>query len=140
LAGLKALVARSPLLTRGTSDVQSAPQKQSEIASSVQDYAALNDDYLNKATFGDGALRKEIIELYVAQLGLFRRGLLKPVNSATWKYMTHTLKGASAAVGADQMNAIARLWEKQATPETPDAREAILLAFDDVMERFREAL
>jgi HPt (histidine-containing phosphotransfer) domain-containing protein len=76
----------------------------------------------------------------VAQLGLFRRGLMKPINAATWKYMTHSLKGASAAVGADQMNALSRVWESQALPDTPDSREAVLLAFDEALELFHDAV
>jgi hypothetical protein len=120
--------------------VQTVQEIQSEVIASIEAALPLDVAFLDQATFKDEALRREVIDLYVAQLGLFRRGLLKPINNATWKYMTHTLKGVSAAVGADQMNALSRLWETQPTPETPDRREAILLVFDQAMEIFNDAL
>ena len=95
---------------------------QGEAVDSSQNCVALDVSYLNQTTFGDIALRSEIIGLFRAQVKAVRTQLLLPVDQKAWIYLTHTLKGAAAAVGAQQLAALADTWGRRAAPKTQSAR------------------
>jgi HPt (histidine-containing phosphotransfer) domain-containing protein len=83
---------------------------------------ALDVNYLNRATFGDKPLRSEIIGLFLAQVNGLARQLETPLDATAWRFLTHTLKGAASAVGAQYMAEIAAVWDKQPPPATGDER------------------
>ena len=95
-----------------------------DVPHSPQNCAALDVNYLNQTTFGDIALRTEIIGLFGAQVKAVRTQLLLPINHKAWSYLTHTLKGAAAAVGAQQLAALADMWGHSSPPHTQTARIA----------------
>jgi hypothetical protein len=95
-----------------------------ETQDSSQNCIALDVAYLNQTTFGDIALRTEILGLFRAQVKAVRTQLLLPVDKKAWGYLTHTLKGAAAAVGAGQLAALADTWGSNAPPKTQTMRLA----------------
>jgi hypothetical protein len=64
------------------------------------DCKSLDVVYLNRATFDDVALRTEILGLFSTHLVVLQSSVLQPQTLETWRYLTHTLRGAAAAVGA----------------------------------------
>lgn len=92
------------------------------IDNSAQNCVALDVDFLNRNTFGDIALRTEIINLFRAQLDAVRTQLLLPVDLKNWTYLTHTLRGAAAAVGAAQLVDLADAWTARPAPTGQSAR------------------
>ncbi len=108
-----------------------------EVFSTNGRVAVLDVPYLNRATFGDIPLRGEIIGLFLAQVNGLVRRLDLPVDSAAWQFLTHTLKGAAAAVGAKHIAEIAGAWEHRLVPQTVEARlklsaelKSAILAFE----------
>ncbi len=95
---------------------------QVEALVSPQNCIVLDVAYLNHTTFGDIALRTEIIGLFRAQVKAVRTQLLLPVDHKAWTYLTHTLKGAAAAVGAGQLAALADVWSRNTPPKTQSTR------------------
>jgi hypothetical protein len=95
---------------------------QIEQVDSPQNCIALDVAFLNQNTFGDVALRTEIIGLFRAQLNAVRTQLLLPVDVNGWNYLTHTLKGAAAAVGAQKFAVLADAWGLKPPPATQSAR------------------
>jgi hypothetical protein len=98
---------------------------QSEHQFSPQDCVALDVAYLDLNTFGDSALRREIIGLFRAQLDAVQKRLQLPMDEKSWTYLTHTLKGAAAAVGARQLAALADRWGCGPHPISIDGRKAL---------------
>jgi hypothetical protein len=98
---------------------------QAETEFSSQDCVALDVAYLNRNTFGDLALRSEIIGLFRAQLDAVQKRLQLPMDDKSWTYLTHTLKGAAAAVGARQLAALADRWGRGPHPISIDGRKAL---------------
>jgi HPt (histidine-containing phosphotransfer) domain-containing protein len=120
--------------------VHKAPKLQSDLVDSSLSCAALNEDHLHRSTFGDAALRLEILGLFRSHLSAFRNSLLLPADAANWRYMTHSLKGAAAAIGAEELAALATNWEAQPAPETNDGRQAALQTFDEALAAFNSAV
>jgi HPt (histidine-containing phosphotransfer) domain-containing protein len=64
--------------------------------------------HLRRYTFGDQALEREILSLFVMQLPE-TMGILRSADSQKdWKVATHTLKGSCRAVGAFRLGDIAQ--------------------------------
>jgi HPt (histidine-containing phosphotransfer) domain-containing protein len=108
-----------------------------EVFSTNGRIAVLDETYLNRATFGDIPLRDEIIGLFLAQVNALAHRLDIPVDSVAWQFLTHTLKGAAAAVGAKHIAEIASAWEHRLVPQTAEARlklstelKSAILAFE----------
>jgi hypothetical protein len=95
-----------------------------ETHDSAQNCIALDVAYLNQTTFGDIALRTEILGLFRAQVKAVRTQLLLPIDQKAWVYLTHTLKGAAAAVGAQQLAALADMWGGNGAPKSQTMRLA----------------
>ncbi len=51
----------------------------------------LDVNYLNHATFGDKALRVEILGLFRAQLDGLVKNIMLPMDAQGWLFLTHTL-------------------------------------------------
>jgi len=64
--------------------------------------------HLRRYTFGDQALEKEILSLFLAQLPETISALRAAANQRDWKVAAHTLKGSSRAVGAFRLGDIAQ--------------------------------
>ncbi|HVZ06018.1 Hpt domain-containing protein [Hyphomicrobium sp.] len=68
----------------------------------------LDIQHLRRYTFGDQALEKEILSLFLAQLPETIAALRAAANQRDWKVAAHTLKGSSRAVGAFRLGDIAQ--------------------------------
>jgi Hpt domain len=80
--------------------------------------------FLNRNTFGDKMLRNEIVGLFLAQLDGVSKNLTTPLDATAWQFLTHTLKGAAAAVGARRIAALADVWSRMAVPQSQTLRAA----------------
>ncbi len=96
---------------------------------SGDDLPALDGDFLARCTFGDEALKGEIIALFRKQLAQARDQIASASTASDWRFVMHTLKGAALAVGAVQFAALAQEWEKAVFP-SEGQRQLILNDFD----------
>jgi HPt (histidine-containing phosphotransfer) domain-containing protein len=106
---------------------------------SPHDCVTLDVTFLDINTFGDKALRSEIIGLFLAQLDGAKRSLEAPMNETAWQFLSHTLKGAAAAVGARQIAALADAWDKCQAPSNSADREALADRLATLMADFKAA-
>ena len=82
--------------------------------------------HLRRYTFGDQALEKEILSLFVTQLPETMATLRSAASQKDWKVAAHTLKGSCRAVGAFRLGDIAQDAEKLAFNADSEAcRDAI---------------
>jgi HPt (histidine-containing phosphotransfer) domain-containing protein len=103
------------------------------------DCVPLDIERLEQNTFHDRALRAEILKLFVSQLVISRSALLNPGSDEDWRFSTHTLKGAAAAVGAEQFVALSSQWEKRFLPISDEEQQAMAVAFDQAKAAFLAA-
>jgi hypothetical protein len=85
--------------------------------------------HLAHSTFGDDSLKAEILSLYQKQLSHAREQIAAAVTATDWRFVMHTLRGASAAVGALQFANLADEWERIVFP-SEGQRDNILSDFD----------
>jgi HPt (histidine-containing phosphotransfer) domain-containing protein len=71
-------------------------------------------------------LQQEIIMLFLAQLSDAEKSFALPMTATSWRFLTHTLKGAAAAVGAQRLAELAGEWELAGTPVEASLRSALL--------------
>lgn len=90
----------------------------------------LDVDQLAQNTFGDSALRDEVIQLFIGQLGISKAAILNPENEDQWRFTAHTLKGVAAAVGARHFVELANAMEQGGPPLTVFDKEAMIAQFD----------
>lgn len=82
--------------------------------------------HLRRYTFGDQALEKEILSLFVMQLPETMATLRAAASQKDWKVAAHTLKGSCRAVGAFRLGDIAQDAEKLVfNPDSEACRDAI---------------
>jgi HPt (histidine-containing phosphotransfer) domain-containing protein len=98
--------------------------------------AALDVAFLNRNTFGDVALRREILGLFSAQANAAVTSLSLPMDAKAWAFLTHTLKGAASAVGAQQVAQLAEQWDRTPLPASESARQAVRQELSDAMAAF----
>jgi hypothetical protein len=110
-----------------------------ETINSSKDCVSLDIDFLNRNTFGDSALRSEILGLFLAQLDGVQRTLSSPVNETSWEFVMHTLKGAAAAVGATGISTAADLWGKRPAPVSAEQRRDVQLELTKLIAAFKLA-
>jgi HPt (histidine-containing phosphotransfer) domain-containing protein len=108
----------------GRTKMGSARRLSDDGALSPRDCVELDVGFLNNNTFGDLALRREILSLFAAQIDGLARTLELPVSAESWHFLTHTMKGASAAVGAKELEALALRWSKLAAPTSLPGRQS----------------
>jgi HPt (histidine-containing phosphotransfer) domain-containing protein len=70
--------------------------------------APIDIEHLRRYTFGDQALEKEILSLFLAQIPETMKALRAASNQRDWKVAAHTLKGSCRAVGAFALGDIAQ--------------------------------
>ncbi len=100
------------------------------------DVAVFDTVHFGRQTFGEIALQQEILQLFLTQLDDTRRALAKPGSSSGWRFLTHTLRGAAAAIGAVDLTVLVDAWEQMEVPTDAD-RDAVLSAFDSAVDRFK---
>jgi HPt (histidine-containing phosphotransfer) domain-containing protein len=105
----------------------------------IDDLIPLDAGLLSQSTFGDDELRGEIISLFQKQLGLARAQIAGAATASDWRFVMHTLKGASAAVGALQFAWLAQHWEMSVFP-TESERTTVLSDFDRAESAFARAV
>ena len=87
-----------------TAPVPAGPAAQSSEPVDIQ--------HLRRYTFGDQALEKEILSLFVTQLPETIAALRVATSQKDWKVAAHTLKGSCRAIGAFRLGEIAQDAEK----------------------------
>ena len=71
-----------------------------------------NRERLAYSTMNDGGLQREVLGLFMEQLKDTRDKLkVKTVSSLDRKFLSHNLRGAASAVGASQIEELAKNWE-----------------------------
>lgn len=96
----------------------------------------LDVNYLNHATFGDKALRVEILGLFQAQLDGLVKNIMLPIDAQGWLFLTHTLRGAAASVGAQHIAHLAEQWGQMPAPQSAEARSAVVLQLKTAITDF----
>jgi HPt (histidine-containing phosphotransfer) domain-containing protein len=115
--------------------------KLSDMAScSRSDCVALDIASLNQNTFGDRQLRAEILGLFGAQVDSTLRSLSLPIDQEGWVFLTHTLKGAAAAIGAVEISNLASNWSRIAVPKTDLERLALADDLRNAQAHLKEVL
>jgi hypothetical protein len=107
---------------------------------SRSDCAVFDVEFLDRNTFGDLDLRAEIIGLFQGQVELLLQNLQRPIDQTAWNYLTHTLKGAAAAVGAEQLAALAAKWGEGGVPMTEEQRRAFAQELSEKLAAFNAAV
>ncbi|MCA0433073.1 MAG: Hpt domain-containing protein [Proteobacteria bacterium] len=103
------------------------------------DAAIFDVSHFVRQTYGERGLQQEILQLFLTQIGDLRRALEARQFLVSWVYLTHTLKGASAAVGATGLMQMAVRWEAEPTPADDGTFRALLDEFDSHCSAFRLA-
>ncbi len=97
--------------------------------------AVFDKEQFESTTMYDGALQAEILVLFDQQLASVAQKLANTVLSAhDNKFISHTLRGAAAAVGAIEIELIASSWEAHAAEQAN-----LATVFAGAVERFRAA-
>jgi Hpt domain len=106
---------------------------------SISDCVSLDADYLKRNTFGEKALRDEIVGLFLAQLDGVTKTFGAPIDKTAWQFTSHTLKGAAAAVGACQIAALAEQWGRDMVPNTQVERDICKRWLENLVAEFKAA-
>ncbi len=87
--------------------------KHGQVASGLAiGHAAFDAVRFEQSTMSDVVLQREVIGLFLAQLAQTRQRLKRGALSAkNRKFMSHNLRGAAAAIGALQIEELAKSWE-----------------------------
>lgn len=106
----------------------------------IENSPSFDRKHFERQTFGDRNLQREIIGLFLAQVAGSRSTLLEPMTNTSWRYLTHTLKGAAGAVGATQFAILAGQWELAGSPRDAEARLALVQVFEVEQAAFAKAV
>jgi HPt (histidine-containing phosphotransfer) domain-containing protein len=106
----------------------------------ISDCIALDADYLNRVTFGDLSLRSELIDLFLAQVAATTIKLPLTCRPDDWRFTAHSLRGAAAAIGAQEIAALCTHWEEAGMPRDIAARQDCAVLLQAAEARFRDAL
>ena len=99
-----------------------------------------DEGHFSRQTFGDPDLQREIVQLFLAQVNDARHAFSRPMTTTAWRFLTHTLKGAAASVGAARMADMASEWELAGSPQDPRLRQQIVAAFEAEADAFGTAV
>jgi HPt (histidine-containing phosphotransfer) domain-containing protein len=107
---------------------------------SISDCIALDSDYLNRVTFGDLSLRSELIDLFLTQVAatVIKLPLLR--NPDDWRFNAHSLRGAAAAIGAQEIAALCTRWEEAGMPNLANDRQDCVVQLQAAEVRFRASI
>lgn len=101
--------------------------------------AVFDEVHFVRQTFGDPDLQNEIVGLFLAQVNEARQAFARPMTTTAWRFLTHTLKGAAASVGANRIAELAAQWELAGSPQDPEARTRIADQFMAEADAFQAA-
>lgn len=87
--------------------------------------------HLRRYTFGDRALEKEVLHLFVTQLPETLAALRAAASEREWRMAAHTLKGSSRAVGAWRIASLAQDAESLSCGGDHEACEEVISRLDD---------
>lgn len=96
----------------------------------MQSTDPIDFEHLRRYTFGDQALEKEILGLFLTQLPETMALLKAATSERDWKIAAHTLKGSSRAVGAARLADIAQMAESLAASPDQAAKDDALLQLE----------
>lgn len=99
----------------------------------------IDHDFLDRQTFGEKALKNEILHLFRVQLRDLSMKLATAQTAEDWHFVAHTLKGASASVGAMEINKLAEDWDSLGFPAKQSERSQVLALFEEAMINFQHA-
>ena len=91
-------------------------------------------------TLGDGGLEREVMDLFLGQIGSLLQALHDAHDPKAWHSAAHTLRGSAATVGADAIAEAAReaerliVWQPSRTLDWAIAEVAKLAAARDHAE------
>lgn len=105
--------------------------------SSISALAPVDIEHLRRYTFGDQALEKEILSLFLGQLPETIAALRKAASPRDWKVAAHTLKGSCRAVGAFQLGDIAQDVEQLVYGSDPGACAAAIAQLEEAASQAR---
>lgn len=83
---------------------------------------AIDLDHLDRQTFGDRALRDEVLAIFASQVAALDQEL-RGASAQTRARLAHTIKGAALGIGAHRLAQSATLLE--ASPEDDDLAAAL---------------
>lgn len=98
---------------------------------------AVDIEHLRRYTFGDQALEKEILSLFLGQLPETIAALRVAANQRDWKVAAHTLKGSCRAVGAFRLGDIAQDAEQIAYGSGSEACAAAIARLEEAASEAR---
>jgi HPt (histidine-containing phosphotransfer) domain-containing protein len=107
---------------------------------SISNCVSLDKDYLDRVTFGDLPLRDELINLFLSQVAstILKLPLLRKPDD--WRFSAHSLRGAAAAIGANEIAALCTHWEEAGPPRLVAGKQDCVEALQAAEIRFRDAL
>jgi HPt (histidine-containing phosphotransfer) domain-containing protein len=106
----------------------------------ISDCIALDTDYLDHVTFGDLALRRELIDLFLAQVAATILKLPLTRRPDDWRFTAHSLRGAASAIGAKAIAALCTHWEEAGMPRLAAGRQECATILREAEARFRDAI
>lgn len=106
--------------------------------SSISASVPVDIEHLRRYTFGDQALEKEILSLFLGQLPDTLAALRKAASQRDWKVAAHTLKGSCRAVGAFRLGDIAQDAERLVFSSGPEARAAAIAQLEEAAAEARD--
>jgi HPt (histidine-containing phosphotransfer) domain-containing protein len=95
--------------------------------------------YLARFTLGNGALEREVLELFAGQMPRYVEQLHAAASAKEWVLAAHTIKGSALAVGARRLASLAQMAERLDVEANPansqtmrrDAADAVAAASDE---------
>lgn len=97
-------------------------------------------DHFDQQTFSELSLQREILQLFLLQIENTKTALAKGPTASDWRYISHTLKGAAAAVGAIAIARLAEEWESVEPPSGADALATAISSYTVACEAFTQAI
>lgn len=88
--------------------------------------SAIDLSHLERYTFGDLDLQREVLGLFADQLTASLDDLRTAETAAAWRRAAHTLKGSASAVGATALAAVMQDAENLPDADDPGSRRAAL--------------
>lgn len=101
-------------------------------------FVPVDIEHLRRYTFGDEALEKEILSLFLGQLPDTLAALRKAASQHDWKVAAHTLKGSCRAVGAFRLGDIAQDAERLVFSSGSEVRAAAIAQLEEAASEARD--
>ncbi len=116
--------------------IQSGPA----VASAPTTPALLDQRHLDHQTLGDPVLRRDVLELFLAESIKYIDDLFAADDCKSWRMAVHTLKGVSLNLGAFRLAAVCRQFETPEAVGTQPQKRAAAAAISDMIVETRSAI